>query len=208
MNSEGRLLTCGANLHGTTAGLGHGASDVVAVPTLVVGLAAVRMASVSAGAFHTLALSEEGTVYSFGYGGMGQLGHGNFEDQRTPRAIEALRGVRVGAVLTGISHSLMLGVDGLVYAFGASGNGRLGHDGWAVQRTPRAIEALRGVRAIAVSAGGGHSLVLGSGGEVYSFGVREDGQLGHGNTQSRHTPRIIEALKGVRVRAVPSTVWC
>eukprot|EP00966_Prymnesium_polylepis_P080574 1867120-Prymnesium_polylepis.1 len=67
--------------------------------------------------------------------------------------------------------------------------------------TPRPIEALRGVR---VSAGDIHihSLVLGRGGEVYSFGRGYHGQLGHGDLKHQHSPQVIKALKGVRVRAM------
>ena len=40
---------------------------------------------VSAGEKHSLALLDSGKVYSFGYGGSGQLGHGDDEDQSLPR---------------------------------------------------------------------------------------------------------------------------
>jgi len=161
---------------------------VVAVPTVVAGLAAVRMASVSAGGYHTLALSDQGIVYSFGCSDGPAWSRGDDEDQQTPRAIEALQGVRAGAVSAGDRHSLVLGIDGLVYWFGYGTHGQL--------------EALRGVQAIAVSTGHEHSLVLGRGGEVYSFGAGYLGKLGHGNNQCQYPPQVIEALKGVRVRAV------
>jgi len=161
---------------------------VVAVPTVVAGLAAVRMASVSAGGYHTLALSYQGIVYSFGCSDGPAWSRGDDEDQQTPRAIEALQGVRAGAVSAGDRHSLVLGIDGLVYWFGYGTHGQL--------------EALRGVQAIAVSTGHEHSLVLGRGGEVYSFGAGYLGKLGHGNNQCQYPPQVIEALKGVRVRAV------
>eukprot|EP00966_Prymnesium_polylepis_P281310 6499965-Prymnesium_polylepis.2 len=56
----------------------------------------------------------------------------------------------------------------------------------------------------AVAAGGDYSLVLGAGGEVYSFGCGGGGRLGHGNAVGRYnyTPRVVKALKGVKVRAV------
>ena len=53
-----------------------------------------------------------------------------------------------------------------------------------------------------MAAGGFHSLVLGSGGEVYAFDNAACGQLGHGDQERQLTPQVIKALKGVKVRAV------
>ena len=61
---------------------------------------------------------------------------------------------------------------------------------------PRVIEALRGVRVVAVAAGCGHSLVLTDGGTVLSFGQGEDGKLGHGDQEDQLVPKVIEALRG------------
>eukprot|EP00966_Prymnesium_polylepis_P117596 2718924-Prymnesium_polylepis.1 len=60
VNAEGRLLTCGTEEEGSFRRLGHGGAVVVAVPTLVPALAAVRIASVSASSTHTLAQSDDG----------------------------------------------------------------------------------------------------------------------------------------------------
>ena len=64
------------------------------------------------------------------------------------------------------------------------------------------IEALQGVRVLAIAAGGVHSLALSEGGEVYSCGLGYFGQLGHGDTAKQRTPRPIAVLQGVRVGAV------
>jgi len=206
VSAEGRLLTCGVDEDedGNPVGLGHEEQQVVPVPTVVPGLAAARVSSVAAGGRHTLALSEDGVVYSFGLGWGGGLGHGDEEDQRTPRVIEGLRGVRACAVEAGGRHSLVLAASGAVYSFGLGALGQLGHGDTKNQLTPKVIESLRSVRMWAVAAGGDYSLVLGAGGEVYSFGCGGGGRLGHGNAVGRYnyTPRVVKALKGVKVRAV------
>ena len=61
---------------------------------------------------------------------------------------------------------------------------------------------LAGVRAVAISAGSAHNLVMAGGGAVYSFGHGEYGKLGHGDTSDVATPKQIEALRSVRVVAV------
>ena len=67
---------------------------------------------------------------------------------------------------------------------------------------PKRIEALQGVRAVAIAAGTIHSLVLAAGGAVYSFGGGGGGKLGHGDKSHVTTPKRIEALRSVRVVAV------
>lgn len=49
----------------------------------------------------------------------------------------------------------------------------------------RICGALAAVRAVAVSAGCEHSLVLAAGGAVYSFGYGSHGRLGHGDEEAR-----------------------
>ena len=55
----------------------------------------------------------------------GRLGHGDEEDQHTPKLITALQGVRVCAVSAGSFQSLALSLDGSVYSWGS---------GWLVLR--------------------------------------------------------------------------
>ena len=134
---------------------------------------------------------------SFGYGRCGQLGHGDEEDQHTPKLIEALRGKKVLQVSAGGMHSLVLLEGGGVMSFGWGAYGRLGHGDEEQQHTPKLIAALRGKKVLQVSAGGYHSVVLLEGGSVMAFGCGEDGQLGHGDDQTNQwLPKLIEAATG------------
>jgi regulator of chromosome condensation len=151
---------------------------------------------------HAGAERGRGAVYSCGWGADGRLGHGNEEDQLTPRVVEGLLGVRACAVAAGCMHSLVLAASGAVYAFGLGEYGRLGHGDGNNQLTPKVIEALRSVRVCAVAAGGAHNLVLDAGGDVYSFGSGHNGKLGHGDRADRPTRLVIKALKGVKVSVV------
>ena len=60
------------------------------VPRVVVGLGGVRIRTVAAGLVHSLACSDEGVAYSFGYGWFGALGNGDTANQNAPQVIEAL----------------------------------------------------------------------------------------------------------------------
>ena len=172
-------------------------------PTLIETLRGVRITAIAMGSFHSLVLSEAGTVYSFGRGKCGKLGHGDENDQPTPKLIEALRGMRICAIAACECYSWALSEAGAVYSFGqGKPGGRLGHPDWGSKLTPMRIEALRGVRITAISAGDYHSMALSEAGEVYSAGMGENGELGHGDEEDRLTPTRIEALRGVRITAI------
>ncbi len=82
-----------------------------------------RIERVSVGLHHVLVLTEAGEVLSFGEGGFGQLGHGDREEQRVSKAIEALRGTRVVAIAVGTYHSMALTDGGEVLSFGNGWDG-------------------------------------------------------------------------------------
>ena len=195
VDAHGSLYTFG--IDPTQRGfLGLGAAEAC-LPTRVP-MAGVRFASVAAHSFHTLALTACGSVYSFGHGQCGQLGHGDLATLSRPRRIEALSSVRAVAVSAGQQHSLVLSAGGAPYAFGSGFGGKLGLGDQQPRPTPARIgAALSGVPVRVVAAGGQHSLVASQRrGEVYSFGSNASSQLGHGDRSDERTPRLVEALRG------------
>jgi alpha-tubulin suppressor-like RCC1 family protein len=223
LSETGELYSFGSNYKGALGqGFGANSSDV---PRLVVGLTGVRICTMSVGDQHTLALNDAGDVYSFGYGCMGQLGHGYSGDLHTPQMIAALQEVRVANVAAASLHSYVVSTTGSVYSFGCGRRGRLGYDNFERQYTPRLINTLDGVRVLTVAAGDNHSLML-TDDKVYSFGgstgicfppsqlrggvsrQSNNGELGHGDTKLLITPRVIDALSGLRVSSVAAGHKC
>jgi len=149
---------------------------------------------------HSLALTADSAVWSWGGGGSGQLGHGDTKTQWQPKKIEAFQQCVI-AVSAGLYHSLALAADGAVWSWGWGSSGQLGHGDQQNQQQPKKIEALAGQRVVAVSAGGDHSLALTADGAVWSWGGC-GGMLGHGDTQTQLLPKKIEAFAGRRVVAV------
>eukprot|EP00947_MAST-08B_sp_MAST-8B-sp1_P004796 g4796.t1 len=86
-------------------------------------------------------LKEDGSVYSKGHNGYGQLGHGNTDEQPVFKRIEALSGARVCAVSTNFGHTLFL-TEREVYSCGAGDAGQLGHGDLENQFVPICIGAL------------------------------------------------------------------
>lgn len=86
------------------------------MPTLVQDLSGVG--SVSCGNTHTLVLSADGkTVWSFGSGEGGKLGHGDGNNVAYPKVIDALVGLYLRKVIAGSLFSIALTCNGSVSGF-------------------------------------------------------------------------------------------
>ncbi|XP_014664090.1 PREDICTED: uncharacterized protein LOC106806607 isoform X2 [Priapulus caudatus] len=110
-------------------------------------------------------------------GADGQIGIAEVEER-----VLAYRVVPLSAqacqVSCGKEHTLVLTDTGLVYSFGLGSRGQLGHDSTDQEVQPKLVDALDGLKIIAVAAGGWHSLALSDIGDVYTWGWNESGQLG------------------------------
>jgi alpha-tubulin suppressor-like RCC1 family protein len=194
--------------------LGMGDQRNRSLPTPIGGaLASARVGVLAAGALHSLAATQDtGRVFSFGSNASCQLGHGMRNDEHAPRLVAALEAHRVVRLAAGEHHSLAIDEHGVCYSWGAGearertsawAGGWLGHRTVDEQPLPRSLQALSGVRAVAVAAGSRHSLVLTAGGDVYSFGDGSGGKLGHSDGAAMHwVPKRIQALEHARVVAV------
>ena len=138
-------------------------------PAKIMSLSRVRSQQVAAGEFHSLVLAADGSVYSFGCGGGGRLGHGDDTDQYRPLKISELDGIDIFQVSAGGTHSLAVGAkEGELYSWGRRSYGRLGlgpDRPWynANQDTPKLVPLPRGVQIRHASAGGCHSLAVATG---------------------------------------------
>ncbi|KAL7980210.1 hypothetical protein Chor_001478 [Crotalus horridus] len=75
---------------------------------------------------HALLLAAGGTLFSWGGGRHGQLGHGDLESRREPRAVEALQGLAVAEAAAGGWHSAAVSDAGDLYLWGWNEAGQLG----------------------------------------------------------------------------------
>jgi alpha-tubulin suppressor-like RCC1 family protein len=158
-------------------------------------MAGVRVRSVAAGYIHTLALSWDGRVYSWGDNHSGQLGHGDLVTRPSPALVEALDGV--SGVSAKSHHSLALTQSGVVFGWGEALL-HASHD----SALPQAVEGFGEVRVLGVSSAWSGAFAIGEAGELFSWGSGGGGHLGHGDRQHQPWSKRVEALRGVRMSAV------
>src|SRR5262249_30440769 len=97
------------------------------------------------GEFHSTTLKADGTVWTWGFNGNGQLANGTaLGDVRpSPGQVSALTNIR--RVASGAFHNLALELGGTVKAWGFNGNGQLGNGTTADQSTPVTVSSLTNV---------------------------------------------------------------
>jgi len=209
VDDRGRLFTWGRGaLEGfyLPAGLGYKLDPETMLqltPKIVDALSHDRVVCVALGWGFTLAVTDAGAVFSFGYSQHGALGHGSLETEILPRRIETLAetGWRFVAVAAGTAHALALTEEGQVYGWGDRKANGYGLD----QYTPQLVTAftLAGQRVALVYAQGTSSCAVTEEGEFYTWG---DGylsryHLGHEVNALQLTPKRVEALSRIKVAA-------
>ncbi|XP_073698658.1 E3 ISG15--protein ligase HERC5-like [Garra rufa] len=111
------------------------------VPTVVNSLGQKKTVSISCGGEHTATLSKGGTVFTFGSGGSGQLGHNSFKDEHYPRVVAELWGSEVSQVRCGRRHTLVsVASSKLIYSFGCGIQGQLGNGEMIKQSVPFPVD--------------------------------------------------------------------
>ncbi|KAF7988653.1 hypothetical protein HCN44_001226 [Aphidius gifuensis] len=96
-------------------------------PELIVSLADEIIVDAVAGQYHSVALTMDGRVFTWGWAVHGQLGHGNTIQKNIPTPINYLFGIVIKTIAAGHAHTLCLTVDGILYAFGCNIFGQLGN---------------------------------------------------------------------------------
>ncbi|KAJ8286644.1 hypothetical protein GJAV_G00041500 [Gymnothorax javanicus] len=202
VSGDGSVKACGKGSYGR---LGLGDSNNQSVPKKLVLEPPRNMRKVSSSKGsdgHTLAVTGEGEVFSWGDGDYGKLGHGNSATQKYPKIIQGpLLGKVVVCVSAGYRHSAAVTNDGELYTWGEGDFGRLGHSDSHSRNVPTLVKDISGVGQAVC--GSSHTIAVAQDGRVvWSFGGGDNGKLGHGDTNRVYRPKVIEALHGYVIRKV------
>jgi alpha-tubulin suppressor-like RCC1 family protein len=147
----------------------------------------------AAGKEHTVALKNDGSIWTWGQNDYGQLGDGSTTGSMIPLDVSGISGVVSTAA--GGYHTVALKSDGSIWAWGRNDQGQLGNGSTEDQLVPVKVPTLSGIAAIEV--GLYHTVALKKDGTVYSWGHNYHGQLGDGTTTPRTVPVQISGLSEI-----------
>ncbi|XP_032413939.1 inhibitor of Bruton tyrosine kinase [Xiphophorus hellerii] len=171
LSQKGQVFTCG---HGQGGRLGHGDEQTYLVPRMVEGLMFHHCSQVAAAKDHTVVLTEEGYVYTFGLNTFHQLGlTPPPASAHAPKQVfsKMLKGRAVIGVAAGRFHTVLWTKEA-VYTVGLNG-GQLGYlldpNGEKCVTTPRQVSALhhKDVGIAMAAASDGATVVVTGKGDVY-----------------------------------------
>ncbi len=204
--TDGRLYACGHNVCGQ---LGNGTLTNSSLPVRCGGLENIVRVCSSMGYYtSTYAIDDEGNLYTWGYNGYGQLGHGNTTQLTVPTLVADMPNI-VKVVATGGdnqalgaqpgSYALVLDKDGNVFSCGYNGYGQLGL-GDLTQRnvfTPLS-GGFANIKDIFANDGCyGTSAIIDSNDTMWIWGDNPYGILGQGDVLNRSAPnKPVGAFQG------------
>ena len=189
VRSAGAAECWGHNIWGA---LGDGTTTDRSLPTPVTGLSS-GIASMSAGEYHSCAVTSAGNVRCWGWNGFYQLGDGTATNRLTPVAVSGTG--YAAAVRLGDVHTCALTTGGAVRCWGSNAWGQIG-DGTNTSRpTPTATPGL-GSGVASLATGAGHTCgAQGGNGAVVCWGLNFVGELGDSTTTNRNVPTPTVALQ-------------
>jgi len=140
---------------------------------------------------HTIALTTDNRVFTWGLNNFGQLGDNTTTQRTTPIEITSRIPGKVVFVAAGAWSTAAVTEDGSLFTWGRNEQGQLG-DGTTTRRlVPTRVTFPAGVRIKSVNMADQFTVALTEDGFLFAWGRNADGQLGDGTTTRRTTPNRV-----------------
>lgn len=159
----------------------------------------VQIVDFACGNNHTVAIDSKKRAYSWGFGGLGRLGHAEQKDEMVPRLMkyfdQSARGVR--SVFCGSSYSLAITDVGVLFMFGQ--NKKTGE----ANMYPKPVQDLSGWHITSIGCSN-TSVVISADDTIIAWGASPTfGELGLGDLQkSSTTPKEVTKMEGMKIPQV------
>ena len=188
LTSAGSVKCWGRNNYGQIGDGTSGTSATKYAPTQVDGLES-GIVAITAGNYHTCALTSAGAALCWGYNSSYRLGDNTTTTRTTPTAVSGLSS-GVKAISAGDSHTCAINSVGGVECWGSGTYGRLGDGTTTSNRVPAPVSGLTS-GIIAISAGYGHTCAIDSDRTIWCWGYNNYGQLGNNTTVQSTVPTLV-----------------
>ncbi len=183
IKTDGTLWTWGSGSNGRL-----GTNDTTERSTPVTTFAGgTNWKQVECGTFHTAAIKTDGTLWTWGYGGNGQLGTNDVTDRSTPVTTFA-GGTNWKQVSAGNNHTAAIKTDGTLWTWGYGSNGKLGNAITTGNISTPVTTFAGGTNWKQVDAGYNYTAAIKTDGSLWAWGDGSDGKLGRNDTNNRSTP--------------------
>jgi alpha-tubulin suppressor-like RCC1 family protein len=181
LKNDGTVWAWGDNVSGQ---IGNGTTGVDATtPVQVSGLS--NVIKIDAGRFFSLAIKNDGTVWTWGENLYGQLGNGSNLDSNIPVQVAGLSNVTPPIIAVGDFHCMVVKSDGTIWSWGRNTYGNLGDNTTTNSNVPVLVTAISNANQLA--AGTNFTLLSKSDGTFWACGRNASGQLGDGTNTQRNT---------------------
>ena len=195
LTAYGECYSWGLNQYGQ---LGIGNTEDQSIPQKIDEFFDKMIVQICCGAYHSIAVTSEGELFSWGHNTFAQLGDETYNSRVRPTQV-LIRGKIVFASC-GSNHTMALTAQGVAYVWGSNETGQMGRPKesdfrpsreTAMCKKPQKITGFDGLTITRALCGPYHSMVLTSDGSVFTFGDNRNGQIGNGTTEPQFTPCLL-----------------
>jgi alpha-tubulin suppressor-like RCC1 family protein len=170
--------------------------------------------SITAGDFHTCAMSTTGAVYCWGYNLSGQLGNNSTTNSDVPVQVEGVGGSGllsgIASIAAGFAHTCAVSTTGGVYCWGYNPYGQLGNNSTTQRNVPVQVVGAGGSGVLSgiasIAAGEDHTCALSTTGGIDCWGYNDYGQLGNNSTTDSHVPVQVAGVGGTGLLSGTATI--
>jgi alpha-tubulin suppressor-like RCC1 family protein len=201
---DGGTHSLGLKSDGTAWGWGLNSSGQLGQATSVANrsspvsiLGAHLFIALCGGSSHSLGLKIDGTAWTWGSNGSGELGDNTATNRSSPVSVV---GTHIFITISAGAHSLALKSDGTAWAWGNNGSAALGDNTAITRSSPVSVVGTHSF--IRICATNNTSYGLKSDGSLWGWGFNSVGQIGVNDTNHRSSP--VSVLGGISFNILSS----
>ncbi|KAL5006417.1 hypothetical protein ScPMuIL_015223 [Solemya velum] len=202
LTDSGRVMSCGDCRKGQL-GLGFTGKSINSLTQVTFPSNAGRVAQITAGAFHTAALTEHNQILIWGCNKYGQSTQDPKVTKRvlSPFVVDMkLFCSKVRQLRSGWTHLVAITDNNAVYSWGRGDYGQLGRSyDRALCHRP---ESVPGLAALDVCCGSEHNLAITENHELFAWGWNEHGMCGNGSEENLIHPQKIKILSDLKTLSI------